>query len=100
MVYRALRSLLGSEFVRVLVFRLRYFYFVTIRKRLRTITAKDAFAAYELNGQRILLPRAAVARDLVPTELARRGAHVDVVETYRTVQPPDAAARRLTGFWR
>jgi len=38
--------------------------------------------------------RAAVARDLVPVELARRGAHVDVVEAYRTVVP-DEAARQL-----
>ena len=41
----------------------------------------------------MLLPRAAVARDLVPTELARRGARVDVVEAYRTVLPDEAAAR-------
>ena len=32
-------------------------------------------------------------RDLVPTELMRRGARVDVVEAYRTVVPEDAAAR-------
>ena len=51
----------------------------------------DAFAAYDLAGKRILLPRAAVARDLVPTELARRGARVDVVEAYRTVVPAHAA---------
>jgi uroporphyrinogen-III synthase len=41
-------------------------------------------------GQRVLLPRAAVARDLVPVELARRGAQVDVVEAYRTVTPENA----------
>ena len=46
-----------------------------------------AFAWHNLAGQRILLPRAAVARDLVPVELARRGAVVDVVEAYRTVSP-------------
>ena len=44
-------------------------------------------------GRRILLPRAAVARDLVPAELARRGAQVDVVEAYRTVMPEGAAER-------
>ena len=44
-------------------------------------------------GKRVLLPRAAVARDLVPVELTRRGAIVDVVEAYRTVLPEDAAAR-------
>jgi uroporphyrinogen III methyltransferase/synthase len=51
----------------------------------------EAFAAHDLSGKRILLPRAAVARDLVPTTLARRGAHVDVVEAYRTVAPEHLA---------
>ncbi len=53
----------------------------------------EAFAGDDLTGQRILLPRAAVARDLVPTELTRRGARVDVVEAYRTLAPDDCAAR-------
>ena len=53
----------------------------------------EAFAAYSLEGARILLPRAAVARDLVPVELAKRGAKVDVVEAYRTIIPEDAAQR-------
>jgi uroporphyrinogen III methyltransferase/synthase len=51
----------------------------------------EAFAAHDLAGKRVLLPRAAVARDLVPVELTRRSAHVDVVEAYRTVVPEDAA---------
>jgi uroporphyrinogen III methyltransferase/synthase len=42
----------------------------------------------DLRGQRILIPRAAVARDVVPESLRRRGAQVDVVEAYRTL-PPD-----------
>jgi uroporphyrinogen III methyltransferase/synthase len=46
-----------------------------------------------LDGRRILLPRAAVARDVVPVELRRRGAAVDVVEAYRTGLPENAAAR-------
>jgi uroporphyrinogen III methyltransferase/synthase len=53
----------------------------------------EAFAGIELRGQRILLPRAAVARDLIPAQLASRGAHVDVVEAYRTERPADAAER-------
>ncbi len=53
----------------------------------------QAFAAHDLVGKRVLLPRAAVARDLVPVELARRGAHVDVVETYRSAIPDDLVAR-------
>jgi uroporphyrinogen III methyltransferase/synthase len=52
----------------------------------------EAFAAYDLLGKRVLLPRAARARDLVPAELTRRGALVDVVEAYRTVIPEEAAA--------
>ncbi len=52
-----------------------------------------AFDGEDLNWRRILLPRAAVARDVVPLELRRRGAIVDVVEAYRTVLPEDAAAR-------
>jgi uroporphyrinogen III methyltransferase / synthase len=50
----------------------------------------QAFAPFDLAGKRVLLPRAAVARDLVPAELARRGAKVDVVEAYRTVIPEGA----------
>jgi uroporphyrinogen III methyltransferase/synthase len=60
----------------------------------------DAFSPYDLKGARVLLPRAAVARDLVPAELARRGAHVDVVEAYRTVVPADTAERITTVFAR
>lgn len=50
-----------------------------------------AFTEEHLNGRRILLPRAAVARDVVPKELSRRGASVDVVEAYRTVAPAGLA---------
>lgn len=53
----------------------------------------EAFAKHDLAGKRVLLPRAAVARDLVPVELGKRGASVDVVEAYRTVVPADAAER-------
>ena len=49
-----------------------------------------AFESQDLAGKRILLPRAAVARDVVPAELARRGAQVDVVEAYRTAIPQGA----------
>ena len=58
----------------------------------------EAFAAHDLAGRRVLLPRAAVARDLVPVELAKRGALVDVVEAYRTVVPEGAAALARATF--
>ncbi len=47
----------------------------------------ESFAQENLDGKRILLPRAAVARDLVPVELSRKGAQIDVVEAYRTGAP-------------
>jgi uroporphyrinogen III methyltransferase/synthase len=53
----------------------------------------EALRGEDLKGKRVLLPRAAVARDLVPVALRERGAMVDVVEAYRTVIPKDAAAR-------
>jgi uroporphyrinogen III methyltransferase/synthase len=46
----------------------------------------EAFKQYDLAGARVLLPRAAVARDLLPKELEERGAIVDVVPAYRTVR--------------
>jgi len=52
-----------------------------------------AFASEPLQGKRVLLPRAAVARDLIPDELAKLGAQVDVVEAYRNIVPREAAER-------
>jgi uroporphyrinogen III methyltransferase/synthase len=57
-----------------------------------------AFAPFDLAGKRVLLPRAAVARDLVPVELARRGAQIDVVEAYRTLAPEGAGAQAAKLF--
>jgi uroporphyrinogen III methyltransferase / synthase len=49
-----------------------------------------------LDGVRVLLPRAAAGRDVIPDELRRRGAIVDVVVAYRNARPdearPEAAA--------
>jgi uroporphyrinogen III methyltransferase/synthase len=55
----------------------------------------EAFANENLESCRILLPRAAVARDIVPRELTRRGAQVDVVEAYQTIAPPDLPVRAI-----
>ena len=48
---------------------------------------------FDLEGAKVLIARAAVARDILPDELRRRGAVVDVVEAYRTGAPADLAAR-------
>lgn len=45
---------------------------------------------YDLRGKRVLLPRAHVARDVVPRGLRRLGAVVDAVDAYRTVIPPES----------
>ena len=40
-----------------------------------------------VEGNRVLLARAKVARDVIPSELRKMGARVDVVEAYETVVP-------------
>ena len=47
----------------------------------------------KVKGKRVLLVRAKVARDVIPTELRRAGAHVDVVEAYQTVIPESSRTR-------
>ncbi len=49
-----------------------------------------ALARENLSGKRILLPRAEVARDVIPLEMTKLGAIVDVVAAYRNVIPEKA----------
>jgi hydroxymethylbilane synthase len=49
----------------------------------------EALSAAIAPGARILLARAAGARDVLPAQLRARGAQVDVLETYRAVPPAD-----------
>jgi uroporphyrinogen-III synthase len=49
-----------------------------------------------VKGKRVLLVRAKVARDVIPRELRKAGAHVDVVEAYETVVP-QSSRERLRG---
>jgi len=48
----------------------------------------------KVEGKCVLLARAKVARDVIPRELRKLGAKVDVVEAYQTVVP-QSCARRL-----
>jgi uroporphyrinogen-III synthase len=48
----------------------------------------------KVKGKRVLLVRAKVARDVIPQELRKAGAHVEVVEAYQTVVP-QSSRRRL-----
>jgi uroporphyrinogen-III synthase len=47
----------------------------------------------KVKGKRVLVVRAKVARDVIPRELRRAGAHVDVVEAYETVVPKASRSR-------
>ncbi len=47
----------------------------------------------EVAGQRILLARAAVARDVIPDALRGAGSQVDVVDAYRNAMPESAQER-------
>jgi uroporphyrinogen-III synthase len=51
-----------------------------------------------VKGKRVLLVRAKVARDVIPKELRKEGAHVDVVEAYETVVPKSSRARLLAAL--
>lgn len=46
----------------------------------------------ELSGLKILIPRARVARQILPESLMELGAEVDVIPVYDTKLPPDSAA--------
>ena len=47
----------------------------------------EAFKRKDVESLNILLPRAAEARELLPEELRKLGARVDVVDAYRTIFP-------------
>ena len=52
----------------------------------------------EVNGQRILLPRAAEAREVLPRELRNLGARVDEIAVYQTVRPQAARTQELSAL--
>ncbi len=69
---------------------------------LRPEVVAESFAAegllaalkdYDLDGRRVLLPRAAQAREVLPQTLAQWGARVEVVPAYRTVEPEGAGEK-------
>jgi uroporphyrinogen III methyltransferase / synthase len=47
----------------------------------------EALTSETLRGKRVLIPRAAKARDILPETLRQWGARVDVVDAYQTVLP-------------
>ncbi len=47
----------------------------------------ESFKKWDTKGVRILIPRAAKAREVLPEQLRKMGARVDVVDAYKTVSP-------------
>ncbi len=53
----------------------------------------ECFKNQATSGTRILIPRAARAREVLPEELQRLGARVDVVPAYETIRPAQETGR-------
>ncbi|MBM3761083.1 MAG: uroporphyrinogen-III C-methyltransferase [Acidobacteria bacterium] len=51
-----------------------------------------ALESFPMQGKRVLIPRAAVARDTVPSALRELGAEVEIAEAYRTIVPASGPA--------
>jgi uroporphyrinogen III methyltransferase/synthase len=58
----------------------------------------NALEGWEMEGMRVLVPRAEVARDALPSLLANRGAEVEILPVYRSVCPADAGPALLRLF--
>jgi uroporphyrinogen III methyltransferase/synthase len=52
-----------------------------------------AMSRYDLTGKKVLIPRAEVAREILPDQLRLKGASVDVIPVYRTVAPTAGLSR-------
>jgi uroporphyrinogen III methyltransferase/synthase len=53
----------------------------------------EGFGKMGIQGKRILLARAKIARDVLPKGLNEMGAELDVIEVYRTVKPVGGSKR-------
>ena len=58
----------------------------------------NVFHSQPLIGLRILIPSAAVTRDVIAPELRKRGAEVTLVEAYRNVVPSDTQQQAQSVF--
>ena len=67
-----------------------------VPKSYRAESVVEAFQDEETKGRRILLPRAAEARPVLPVELRKMGADVHEVTTYRTKEVRDHADMLMT----
>jgi uroporphyrinogen-III synthase len=52
----------------------------------------------DMKAKRVLIPRSALASDVIPEALRKRGAEVTVVEAYRNILPAETLARAPSIF--
>ena len=57
-----------------------------------------ALEGWEMAGMRVVVPRAEVARDALPSLLAKRGAEVEILPVYQAMCPPEAGGALLRLF--
>ena len=57
-----------------------------------------ALEGWEMDGMHVLVPRAEVARDALPSLLANRGAEVEILPVYRAMCPAEAGGALLRLF--
>jgi uroporphyrinogen III methyltransferase/synthase len=89
-LHRARLAAIGPETARALERRQLRPDLVAREFRAEGILAE--LATQSLAGERVLLPRAAGARSVLPDELRKLGAEVEEVETYRSVRPAASVA--------
>lgn len=58
----------------------------------------NALAGWEMQGMRVLVPRAEMSRDALPSLLKNRGAEVEILPVYRTVCPAEAGPALMRLF--
>ena len=58
----------------------------------------NALQGWDLDRMRVLVPRAEMSRDALPSLLANRGAQVEILPVYRAVCPPDAGPALMRLF--
>lgn len=57
----------------------------------------DAFGQLKTKNLRILIPRASKAREILPDELIKMGAHINVVDAYKNILP-DSKIETIVGM--
>ncbi|MBI5746158.1 MAG: uroporphyrinogen-III C-methyltransferase [Nitrospirae bacterium] len=64
-----------------------------IPKEYRAEAIIEEMGREDIAGKRMLLPRAEIAREILPQELSRMGARIKVVTAYKTIKPEEDLER-------